>query len=140
MKIILNELQRKKIQDAQSFIEKEIGPFAKKMDSIQEMNENVLRKLLSSKYAFASVPEEIGGLGLDPLTYGLVTEEFSKVCSNTRGLITVNNSIVAETDISIISYGGMSKFVENLMVDLVDDEIWVDAIIVSEISNYWIRR
>ena len=48
------------------------------------------------KYLAASFPEEFGGLGLDPVSYGYFTEEIGKACCSTRALITVHTSLVGE--------------------------------------------
>jgi len=46
-----------------------------------------------------------------------------------------NNSDIEKTDVSLISYGGLSKIIEPLLIELVEDEIWIDILFVSEISN-----
>lgn len=48
-------------------------------------------------YLAASLPEAYGGLGLDPIHYGLFTEAFGKACAASRSLITVHTSLVCET-------------------------------------------
>ncbi|HFC12464.1 MAG TPA: acyl-CoA dehydrogenase, partial [Anaerolineae bacterium] len=45
----------------------------------------------------APFPQEYGGLGLDPIYYGLFTELFGKACTATRSLLTVHSSLVGET-------------------------------------------
>ena len=46
-----------------------------------------------------------------------------------------NNKDRVQTDVSVISYGGLSKLIEPLLIELSEDEIWVDTLFVSEISN-----
>ena len=49
--------------------------------------------------------------------------------------ILCNNNKIEKTDVSIISYGGVSKIIEPLMVEMANEEIWIDCMFVTEISN-----
>jgi pyruvate/2-oxoglutarate/acetoin dehydrogenase E1 component len=49
--------------------------------------------------------------------------------------ILCNNNEIEKTDVSIISYGGVSKIIEPLMVEMANEEILIDCMFVTEISN-----
>ena len=102
MKLILTNEQEKILKDCTDFVEKNVKPFAAKFDEQEALPKSLIEKLAVKKYLGASFPEEHGGLGLDPITYGLLTEEIGKACSNTRALLTVHVSIVGE---SILKWG-----------------------------------
>ena len=86
---ILNEIRR--------FANEEIRPRAKQFDENQVLPRDIISKMAERKLLLASLPEEYGGLGLDPVYYGFVTEEIGKACCSTAGLITVQCSLVGET-------------------------------------------
>jgi alkylation response protein AidB-like acyl-CoA dehydrogenase len=44
-------------------------------------------------YLSTVLPENYGGLGLDMVTFGLLNEEIGRVCSSTRGLLTVHGMV-----------------------------------------------
>lgn len=68
--------------------------------------ENIIQKLAAKGLLAVTFPEEYGGLGLDSLTYGYITEEIGKACCATRSLLTVHSSLVGE---SILRYGTVSQ-------------------------------
>ena len=85
------------IEDAKSFANKEIRPFASDFEEKEVLPKDLIKKMALKGYLAAPFPKEFGGLGLDPITYGLLTEEIGKACCSTRALLTVNTSLVGET-------------------------------------------
>lgn len=85
------------IEEARLFTEKEIRPFAGDFERQEYVPRELIKKMADRKYLSAPFPEEYGGLGLDPLYYGFLTEEIGKGCSSTRALLTVHTSLVGET-------------------------------------------
>ncbi len=75
----------------------EIAPRAGEFDTQQALPRDVIDRMASEGFLGAMVPTEWGGLGLDPLAYGELTETIGKACSSTRALLTVHASLVAET-------------------------------------------
>ncbi|MCK4260522.1 MAG: acyl-CoA dehydrogenase family protein [Halanaerobiales bacterium] len=102
MKISLSEKGQKIIDEIRIFTDEEIRPNAKGFDENQALPQDLIDKLAAKGYLGATIPAKYGGLELDPITYGLFTEEIGKVCSNTRGLLTVHDSLVGE---SILKWG-----------------------------------
>jgi alkylation response protein AidB-like acyl-CoA dehydrogenase len=89
--------QQKILEEARVFMEQEIRPFAAEFEANEALPRELINKMAAKGYLAASFPEEYGGLALDPVYYGLLTEEIGKGCSSTRGLLTVHTSLVGET-------------------------------------------
>lgn len=96
MNIPLTKEQKDFLQDVRVFADTEIRPFATEFDQTQILPRKLIQQLAERGYLSATFPQEYGGLGLDPITYGLLTEEIGKACCNTRGLLTVHDSLVGE--------------------------------------------
>jgi alkylation response protein AidB-like acyl-CoA dehydrogenase len=83
--------------DARRFAENVIRPKAGQFDKEERYPKEITIKLAERRFLLASLPKANGGLGLDPLYYGFFTEEIGKACCATRGLITVQSSLIGET-------------------------------------------
>jgi alkylation response protein AidB-like acyl-CoA dehydrogenase len=79
------------------FAEREIAPVAMKNDRDCKFDWDVAKKIFAEGFLGCPVPEKYGGLGLDYVAYGLMTEEINRVCSSTRTLFSVQTSLVALT-------------------------------------------
>ncbi len=86
---IVNEVRR--------FADEEIRPRAGEFDRNEELPRDIITRMAEKKLLLASLPEEYGGLGLDPVHYGFLIEEIGKACCSTVCLITVQCSLVGET-------------------------------------------
>lgn len=102
MNIFLNEEQRALLESAKAFSKKYIGPYASQFDKEQKLPKDLITLMAEKKYLSATFPKKYGGLELDPVAYGLLTEEIGKHCNNTRGLQTVHVSLVGE---ALLKYG-----------------------------------
>ena len=91
MSIMLTDAQHACRDAARQFAARVLDPWAGRIDSTQTTPDCVLSAVRDSGYLGAALPELFGGGGLDPLSYGLVTEEIGKVCSSVRSLLTVHN-------------------------------------------------
>ncbi len=89
--------QRAVIEEAESFVNDEVRPFVNDFEEKAGIPEELIKKMAAKGYLAAPFPEEYGGLGLDPVYYGLFTEVFGKACVALRSLITVHTSLVGET-------------------------------------------
>ena len=94
---VKTETQEEIVYDACEFAEKEIRPFAGEFERNESIPHELIAKMAERKYLAAPFPEEFGGLGLDPLHYGYLTEAIGKGCPSTRALLTVHTSLVGET-------------------------------------------
>lgn len=79
------------------FAERNIVPVAAKNDRECKFDWDVAKKIFAEGFLGCPVPEKYGGLGLDYIAYGLMTEEVNRVCSSTRTLFSVQTSLVALT-------------------------------------------
>ncbi|MCP4178785.1 MAG: acyl-CoA dehydrogenase [bacterium] len=97
------------IEDLKEFVATEISPFAAKFDQDEELPMDLINKMGEKGYLAASFPKEYGGLGLDPIYYGIFTEEVGKACNATRSLLTVHTSLVGET---LLRWGSVDQKVK----------------------------
>lgn len=79
------------------FAEREIAPVAQKNDRDCKFDWDVAKKIFSEGFLGCPIPEKYGGLGMDYIAYGLMTEEVNRICSSTRTLFSVQTSLVALT-------------------------------------------
>lgn len=91
-----NASQQKIVDDAREFADQEIRPFATQFEIDEAVPRALIDKMAQRGYLAATFPKEYGGLGLDPVYYGLLSEEIGKADSSTRGLLTVHTSLVGE--------------------------------------------
>lgn len=85
---------RKHMRD---FAEREIAPTAARNDRECKFDWEIAKKIFAEGFLGCPIPEKYGGLGLDYIAYGLMTEEVNRVCSSTRTLFSVQTSLVALT-------------------------------------------
>jgi alkylation response protein AidB-like acyl-CoA dehydrogenase len=79
------------------FAERVIAPVAQMNDRECKFDWDVAKQIFKEGFLGCPVPEKYGGLGMDYITYGLMTEEINRVCSSTRTLFSVQTSLVALT-------------------------------------------
>ena len=79
------------------FAEREIAPKAQANDRKGEFDWDIAEKIFAEGFLGCPIPEEYGGLGLDYIAYGLMTEEVNRVCSSVRTLFSVQTSLCALT-------------------------------------------
>ena len=124
------DIKDKIIMEAKEFTDSEIRPFAGKFEEMGCVPVSLINKLAEKKYLAAPFPEEYGGLGLDPLYYGYLTEEIGKGCSSTRALLTVHTSLVGETLLKL----GTKSQKERYLKAMAQGEI-IAAFALSEPEN-----
>jgi len=85
--IILKDTVRK-------FLEKEIAPLVEEYESERKpIDKAIFKKLESFGYTKAILPEDVGGLGLDFVSYGIMVEELARVWGSLRTLVTVSGGV-----------------------------------------------
>ena len=92
-----NAVQERIIEEARHFANTEIRPFAALFDEQQFIPRQLIDKMAAKGYLAGSFPQEYGGLGLDAVYYGLLTEAIGKACTSVRVVLTVHSSLVGET-------------------------------------------
>ena len=115
------------IDEIRRFADEEIRPRAGQFDRSEKLPRDIITKLAEKKLLLASLPEEYGGLGLDPVYYGFLTEEISKACCSTAGLITVQCSLVGEI---LLKWG--SEYLKDKWLPLMASGEKIGAFALSE--------
>ncbi|MEB2835750.1 MAG: acyl-CoA dehydrogenase family protein [Desulfurococcales archaeon] len=82
-------------QSVREFAEKEIAPYAERIDRENTVPEEVIRKTAEMGYFAMRVPEEYGGPGLSLLEAVVTVEELARVSSAVGIMATVSGSMVA---------------------------------------------
>lgn len=82
---------------ARDFADTRIRPYAAVFDERGELPMDLIKELGRLRFLGARLPKKFGGLELDPLIYGLLTETIGRACSSTRTLLTVHVSLICET-------------------------------------------
>jgi alkylation response protein AidB-like acyl-CoA dehydrogenase len=84
-------------QTAREFSDREIAPHARDWDRAEEMSPAIVAKLAGVGFLAAALPEEVGGMGLDTVSYALVVEEIGRADSSVRGIVSVSNGLYGKT-------------------------------------------
>lgn len=79
------------------FAERVIAPKAQINDREMKFDWDIAKQIFAEGFLGCPVPVKYGGLGMDYVAYGLMTEEINRVCSSTRTLFSVQTSLVALT-------------------------------------------
>lgn len=93
MKLELTDAQRAARASFRELAQAEIAPHADRWDREQAVPMEVVERLASRGLLGSLLPEEVGGAGLEPITYGLLTEELGRACSSVRSLLTVHDML-----------------------------------------------
>lgn len=80
-------------QLARDFAQKELVPKASELDEKSEFPTENVRKMAELGFMGMMAPQELGGAGLDMLSYVLVLEELAAACASTAVTMSVNNSL-----------------------------------------------
>ena len=75
------------------FAREKIAPFAGDWDRRGAVPRDVVDELRDRGWLGAPLPAELGGGGMEAVTYGLLTEEIGRGCSSVRSLLTVHDMI-----------------------------------------------
>jgi alkylation response protein AidB-like acyl-CoA dehydrogenase len=127
-------------QECRGFVEREIVPRAEAYDAAGEFPIDLVRAMAARGFLGAAATVERGGIGLDPVSFGLLCEEVGRGCASARSLITVHNMSLA----AIGRWGGeaahrsMSRFAAGdaiLAFALSEPHAGSDASAISTTAN-----
>jgi alkylation response protein AidB-like acyl-CoA dehydrogenase len=76
--LYLTDAHRAAAETARAFAEKEIRPIAAELDETAAYPEALYRRMAALGMAGVTVPEALGGMGADVLTYAVVMEELAR--------------------------------------------------------------
>jgi alkylation response protein AidB-like acyl-CoA dehydrogenase len=95
----LNEQQRIIKDTVRKFLEKEIAPLVQEHEWERKLiSKEIIKKLEPFGFTRALVPEDMGGIGLDLVSYCVMVEELGRVWGSLRTLVTTSGlaaSIIA---------------------------------------------
>ena len=89
----LTDLQRQVIELARDFAKTKIEPFAAEWDRTHHFPRDVVDELGRLGFLGMTVPEELGGMGLDTVTYLLALEEIAAADAAIAVSIGIQNAI-----------------------------------------------
>lgn len=110
----MSEDRRAEVLDAAAAFAADLAPRAGEFDRAEQLPLDVIEQMAGAGFLGAVIPTRWGGLGLDPLTYGDLTEIIGKACCSTRALLTVHASLVGET----LAERGSNRLKEKYLPDL----------------------
>jgi butyryl-CoA dehydrogenase len=93
MDTFLTEKNRAVRRAVRSFCDEEVRPIAGEIDREESFPWEVVEKMGKLGYFGIQVPRELGGAGLDSMSYVIVIEEISRACASLGLCVTVHNSV-----------------------------------------------
>ncbi|MBV9355453.1 MAG: acyl-CoA dehydrogenase family protein [Chloroflexi bacterium] len=75
------------------FVLDNVVPHADAWDREQRIPASMFERMAESGYLGAIIPRRWGGMGIDMVSFGLLSEEFGKACSSLRSLLTVQSMV-----------------------------------------------
>lgn len=97
MQLELSPEQQQERLRFRAFVREHIAPHAGAWDRQALMPMTIVEQLRRRGYLGAPLPQEVGGGGMDAITYGLLTEEIGAGCSSVRSLLTVHDMVTIAT-------------------------------------------
>ena len=96
MNFDLTEEQQLVQQTARDFAAREIEPKAAELDKTARWPTEIVARMAELGFLGIAIPTELGGAGLDHVSYALVTEEVSRACASCGVIMSVNNSLFCD--------------------------------------------
>jgi butyryl-CoA dehydrogenase len=90
---LLEEKHRIVRQSVRRFCERELRPIAAQIDQEARFPWEVVEKMAKLGYFGIQAPKELGGAGLDAVSYAIIVEEISRVSAAIGLCVTVHNSV-----------------------------------------------
>jgi len=115
MDFSLTEEQRILKDTVRKFLEKEIGPLVEPYERERKpLTKDLVKKLEPFGYTQALIPEDMGGLGLDFISYYILVEELARIWGSLR-TITTTTGMVAYSIAKHGTAGQKDKFLSGLL-------------------------
>jgi len=84
-------------ETARAFANEHIRPYAAEWDRTAVFPMDLIPLMVQMGFMGSTISEEYGGMGLDYISYAILTEEINAACSSVRTLMSVHNSLVCST-------------------------------------------
>jgi butyryl-CoA dehydrogenase len=91
--LVLTESQELVQRTARDFATEKLLPIAHDIDEQGKVPPAILKELASLGFLGVYVPEELGGAGLDAVSYVLACEEINRACASTGVIMQAHNSL-----------------------------------------------
>ncbi|MDE2144336.1 MAG: acyl-CoA dehydrogenase family protein, partial [Elusimicrobia bacterium] len=114
-------------ESARAFADKRLKPGAQEWDEREAIPDAVYKEGAELGFFGLSVPEEFGGLGVDPLAYAVAMEELARGSAAFQVCVTVHNSLIA----SAIAKHGTDAQKKKYLPKMASGE-WIGAYSLSE--------
>lgn len=83
-------------KSARDFAQREVAPRAKELDKKGLWPQDLVVRMAELGFLGMAIPNELGGGGLDAVSYALALEEISAACASTGVIMSVNNSLYCD--------------------------------------------
>src|SRR5205814_3477377 len=93
--LALSESQELVQRTAREFATERLLPIARDIDEQGKVPPAILKELASLGFMGVYVPEELGGSGLDTVSYILACEEINRACASTGVIMQAHNSLAS---------------------------------------------
>lgn len=90
MKLELSDEQRAYQEEFRAWVDHEVVPAAEQYDKQELLPRELIRSMAKRGYLGAMIPKEYGGMGLDWVTLGVLSEELGRGWTSLRNLLTVH--------------------------------------------------
>lgn len=111
MDLTLTDEQKMLQQMARDFAQKELAPNAAKWDQNAEFPQEAVSKMAELGLMGITAPVELGGAGMDNMSYVLVLEEIAAACASTAVTMSVNNSLYIDCILRVANDEQKKKYI-----------------------------
>jgi butyryl-CoA dehydrogenase len=112
MEMTLTDEQKMLQQMAKDFAQKELAPKAAELDEKEAFPSEAIKKMADLGLMGISVPADLGGAGMDNISYVLALEEISAACASTAVTMSVNNSLFCAPIVKFGTAAQKEKYVK----------------------------
>ncbi len=96
MTLELNEEQRLIQETVRTFARDEVLPKAAELDESGRFPAELVAQMAELGLMGVAVPEELGGAGMDHVSYAVAVEEIARACASTAVIMSAHNSLACE--------------------------------------------
>lgn len=93
MDTLLSDKHQAVQRNVRAFCERELRPIAAEIDREARFPWEVAEKMAALGYFGIQVPQNLGGAGLDAVSYAIIVEEISRLCGAMGLCVSVHNSV-----------------------------------------------
>jgi len=111
MDFTYTEEQKMLQQMARDFAQNELAPHAAEWDKKAEFPAEAIKKMAELGLMGIAAPVELGGAGMDNVSYVLALEEISAACASTGVTMSVNNSLYIDCIVRVANEEQKQKYI-----------------------------